>query len=187
MVTRRAQVSPGDTVLVQAAGSGVSSAAIQIAKLLGARVIATAGSDEKCARALVIGADHAINYTTQDFVAECKQLTGKKGVDSVIEHVGGDVFVRSILATKWGGKVVSCGATAGFSPTIDLRQIFFRQVQVLGSTMGSKGDLFRILELVAQQKLKPVIDRVLPLWSAAEAHRILEERRAFGKVVLEVD
>jgi NADPH:quinone reductase-like Zn-dependent oxidoreductase len=114
-------------------------------------------------------------------------LTAKKGVDSVIEHVGGDVFVRSILATKWGGKVVTCGATTGFSPTIDLRQIFFRQVQVLGSTMGSKGDLFRVLELVAQKKLRPVVDRVLPLWSAAEAHRILEERRAFGKVVLEVD
>jgi NADPH:quinone reductase-like Zn-dependent oxidoreductase len=187
MVTRRAQVSPGDTVLVQAAGSGVSSAAIQIAKLHGARVIATAGSDEKCARAKELGVDHVINYTTQDFVAECKQLTAKKGVDSVIEHVGGDVFVRSILATRWGGKVVTCGATTGFSPTIDLRQIFFRQVQVLGSTMGSKGDLFRVLDLIGQKKLRPVVDRVLPLWSAAEAHRILEERRAFGKVVLEVD
>lgn len=187
MVVRRAEVAPGDTVLVQAAGSGVSSAAIQIAKLRGARVIATAGSDEKCARAKELGVDHTINYATQDFVAECKQLTGKKGVDSVIEHVGGDVFVRSILATKWGGRVVTCGATTGFSPTIDLRQIFFRQVQVLGSTMGSKGDLFRILELVGQKRLRPVVDRVLPLWSAAEAHRLLEERRAFGKVVLEVD
>jgi NADPH:quinone reductase-like Zn-dependent oxidoreductase len=187
MVTRRAEVSPGDVVLVQAAGSGVSSAAIQIAKLHGARVIATAGTDEKCARAKELGVDLAVNYTTQDFVAECKQFTAKKGVDSVIEHVGGDVFVRSILATKWGGKVVTCGATTGFSPTIDLRQIFFRQVQVLGSTMGSKGDLFRVLELVAQKKLRPVVDRVLPLWSAADAHRILEERRAFGKIVLEVD
>jgi NADPH:quinone reductase-like Zn-dependent oxidoreductase len=187
MVTRRAEVSPGDVVLVQAAGSGVSSAATQIAKLHGAQVIATAGTDEKCARAKELGVDHVINYTTQDFVAECKQFTAKKGVDSVIEHVGGDVFVRSILATRWGGKVVTCGATTGFSPTIDLRQIFFRQVQVLGSTMGSKGDLFRVLELVAQKKLRPVVDRVLPLWSAAEAHRILEERRAFGKVVLEVD
>ncbi|MEO8875853.1 MAG: zinc-binding dehydrogenase [Polyangiaceae bacterium] len=187
MVVKRAEIGPGDTVLVQAAGSGVSSAAIQIAKLHGARIFTTAGTDEKCARAKELGADVVINYATQDFVAECKQLTGKKGVDAVIEHVGGEVFVRSILATKWGGKVVTCGATTGFSPTIDLRQIFFRQVQVLGSTMGSKGDLFRILELVAQKKLKPVVSAVLPLWSAAEAHRILEERRAFGKVVLQVD
>jgi NADPH:quinone reductase-like Zn-dependent oxidoreductase len=187
MVVRRAEVMPGQTVLVQAAGSGVSSAAIQIAKLLGARIFATAGSDEKCARALALGADAAINYTTQDFVAECKRLTGKKGVDVVIEHVGGEVFVKSILATAWGGRVVTCGATTGFSPTIDLRHIFFRQVQVLGSTMGPKGDLFRILALVEAGKLKPVVDRVLPLWSAPEAHRILEERKAFGKVVLEVE
>ena len=187
MVVRRAEVVPGQTVLVQAAGSGVSSAAIQIAKLFGARVLTTAGSDEKCERARALGADVAINYTTQDFVAECKRLTEKKGVDAVIEHVGGEVFVKSILATGRGGRVVTCGATTGFSPTIDLRHIFFRQVQVLGSTMGSKGDLFRILGLVEAGTLKPVVDRVLPLWSAPEAHSILEERKAFGKVVLEVE
>ncbi len=186
MVVRRGEVAPGDVVLVQAAGSGVSSAAIQIAKLHGARVFATAGTDEKCARAKELGVDEAINYATHDFVAECKRLTGKKGVDTVIEHVGGEVFVRSILATRWGGSVVTCGATTGFAPTIDLRQIFFRQVQVKGSTMGPKGDLFRILQLVADKKLRPVVDRVLPLWDAAAAHRLLEERKVFGKVVLEV-
>ncbi|WP_394826810.1 zinc-binding dehydrogenase [Pendulispora albinea] len=188
MVVARAQVKPGDTVLVQAVGSGVSTAAIQIAKLHGARVIGTAGSDEKLARAKELGLDEGINYTTADFVAEVKKLTGsKKGVDAVIEHVGGDVFVKSILATRWGGCVVTCGATAGFAPTIDLRHIFFRQVRVLGSTMGSKGDLHRMIPLFSQGKLRPVVDRVLPLWSAAEAHRVLEERKAFGKVVLEVD
>ncbi len=186
MVVRKGRVGPGDTVLVQAAGSGVSTAAIQIAKLFHARVIATTGSDAKVERALALGADHVVNYETSDFVAECKKLTRKLGVDVVIEHVGGDVFVKSILATRWGGRVVTCGATAGFTPTLDLRHIFFRQVEVLGSTMGSKGDLFRILALVEEGKLKPVVDRVLPLWSAAEAHRVLEERRAFGKVVLEV-
>jgi NADPH:quinone reductase-like Zn-dependent oxidoreductase len=187
MVVRKAEVKPGDTVLVQAAGSGVSTAAIQIAKVFGARVIATAGSDAKTERAKALGADHVINYQNQDFVAECKKITNKIGVDVVIEHVGGDVFVKSVLATRWGGKVVTCGATAGFTPTIDLRQVFFRQVEVLGSTMGSKGDLFPVLSLVDEGKLRPVVDRVLPLWSAAEAHRVLEERRAFGKVVLEVD
>ena len=187
MLVHKAKVRPGQTVLVQAAGSGVSSAAIQIAKLHGARVIATTGTDEKMERARALGADEVINYTTHDFVAECKRLTGRRGVDCVVEHVGGDVFVKSILATAWGGRVVTCGATAGFTPQVDLRQIFFRQVEVLGSTMGSKGDLFDILALVKAGALRPVVDRVMPLWDAAEAHRVLEERRAFGKVVLEVD
>jgi NADPH:quinone reductase-like Zn-dependent oxidoreductase len=187
MVVRKAEVKPGQTVLVQAAGSGVSSAAIQIAKLHGARVIATAGSDAKAERGRALGADHVINYQKEDFVLECKKLTGKLGVDAVIEHVGGEVFVKSVLATRWGGRVVTCGATAGFTPTLDLRQIFFRQVEVLGSTMGSKGDLFPILALVEEGRLRPVVDRVMPLWSAQEAHRVLEAREAFGKVVLEVD
>ena len=187
MLVRKARVVPGQTVLVQAAGSGVSTAAIQIAKMLGARVIATAGSDAKVERARALGADHGINYQTHDFVAECKRLTGKIGVDAVVEHVGGDVLVKSILATRWGGRVVTCGATSGFTPQIDLRQIFFRQVEVLGSTMGPKGDLFTVLELVEEKKLRPVVDRVMPLWSAQEAHRVLEERKAFGKVVLEID
>jgi NADPH:quinone reductase-like Zn-dependent oxidoreductase len=187
MVVRKGQVRAGQTVLVQAAGSGVSSAAIQIARMLGARVITTTSTDEKAARAKSLGADEVINYTTHDFVAECKRLTDKKGVDVVIEHVGGEVFVKSVLATAWGGRVVTCGATAGFTPTIDLRHIFFRQVEVLGSTMGPKGDLFGILRLVEEGKLKPVVDRVLPLWSAVEAHQLLEDRKVFGKVVLEVD
>jgi NADPH:quinone reductase-like Zn-dependent oxidoreductase len=187
MVVRKGAVKPGQTVLVQAAGSGVSSAAIQIAKMLGARVITTTSTDEKAERARRLGADEVINYTTHDFIAECKRMTDKKGVDVVIEHVGGDVFAKSILAAAWGGRVVTCGATTGFTPTIDLRHIFFRQVEVLGSTMGPKGDLFGILRLVEAGKLSPVVDRVLPLWSAVEAHRLLEERKAFGKVVLEVD
>jgi NADPH:quinone reductase-like Zn-dependent oxidoreductase len=187
MVVHKGAVKPGQTVLVQAAGSGVSSAAIQIAKMLGARVLATTSTDDKAERARQLGADAVINYSTHDFVAECKRLTDKRGVDVVIEHVGGEVFARSILAAAWGGRVVTCGATTGFSSTLDLRHVFFRQVEVLGSTMGSKGDLFGVLRLVEEGKLRPVIDRVLPLWSAVEAHRLLEERRAFGKIVLEVD
>lgn len=187
MLTRKGEVLPGQTVLVQAAGSGVSSAAIQIAKLFGARVIATAGTDAKAERAKALGADHVINYTTHDFVAECKALTDKRGVDLVVEHVGGEVFERSVRATRWGGRVVTCGATAGFTPALDLRQIFFRQVEVRGSTMGQKGDLFTVLEHVKAGKLRPIVDRVLSLWEAREAHRVLEAREAFGKVVLEVD
>jgi NADPH:quinone reductase-like Zn-dependent oxidoreductase len=187
MLVPKGRVRPGQTVLVQAAGSGVSSAAIQIAKLHGARVIATTGTDAKAARARELGADDVINYATQDFVAEVKKLTGKRGADLVIDHVGGDVLARSILAAATGGRVVTCGATAGFDVKLDLRHVFFRQVELLGSTMGSKGSLFAILEHVRAGRLKPVVDRVLPLWDAREAHRVLEAREAFGKVVLEVD
>jgi NADPH:quinone reductase-like Zn-dependent oxidoreductase len=185
MVVHKARVAPGDTVLVQGAGSGIGVAAIQIAKLYGARVIATAGSDEKVARARALGADVVINYTTSDFAAECRTLTGKRGVDAVIEHVGGDVFAASIKAVRTGGRIVTCGATAGFHPEIDLRHIFFRQVEVLGSTMGSKADLLAVLSHVAAGRLEPVVHRVMPLAEAAEAHRLLENRAAFGKVVLE--
>lgn len=184
MVVHKARVQPGDTVLVQGAGSGVGVAAIQIAKLYGARVIATAGSDDKVARAKALGADHGVNYATSDFVAEAKKLTDKRGVDAVIEHVGGETFAGSIKAVRTGGRVVTCGATAGFHPAIDLRHIFFRQVEVLGSTMGSKADLLAVLGHVAAGRLEPVVHTVLPLDRAAEAHRLLEERRAFGKVVL---
>jgi NADPH:quinone reductase-like Zn-dependent oxidoreductase len=187
MVVRKANVRPGQTVLVQAAGSGVSSAAIQLCKMLGAQVIATTGTPEKAERARALGADHVIDYSKEDFVKRVREITQRRGADAVIEHVGGEVFEKSILAAAWGGRVVTCGATTGFFPKVDLRQIFFRQVEVLGSTMGSRKDLFDVLELVSQKKLRPVVDRVLPLWQAAEAHRVLEERKAFGKVVLSVD
>ncbi|MBN9164537.1 MAG: alcohol dehydrogenase [Myxococcales bacterium 68-20] len=187
MVVRKGEVRPGQTVLVQAAGSGVSSAAIQIAKMHGARVIATTGTEEKAKRARELGADEVIVYSTQDFVAETKRLTNKKGADVIIEHVGGEVLAKSILAAAWGGRIVTCGATTGFTPQIDLRHVFFRQVAIVGSTMGPKGDLFGILRHVEDGRLRPVVDRVMPLWSAVEAHRLLEERKVFGKIVLAVD
>ncbi len=187
MVVDKGRTRPGDTVLVQAGGSGVSSAAIQIAKLFGARVLTTVGSDAKAERARALGADEVIHYAKEDFVAEVRRLTGKRGADVVIEHVGGEVLAKSVLAAAAGGRVVTCGATAGFSPAIDLRHVFYRQVEILGSTMGPKGALFGILEHVKAGRLAPVVDRVLPLWEAREAHRVLEAREAFGKVVLEVE
>lgn len=187
MVVHKGKLEAGQTVLVQAAGSGVSSAAIQIAKMLGARVLTTTSTDEKAKRALELGADAVINYMTSDFVKETKRLTDKRGVDLVIEHVGGEVFSKSIVAAAWGGRVVTCGATTGFTPEVDLRHVFFRQVEVLGSTMGSKGDLFKILRFVEEKKLRPVVDRVMPLWNVAEAHQLLEDRKVFGKIVLAVD
>jgi NADPH:quinone reductase-like Zn-dependent oxidoreductase len=187
MLVDKAGVRPGETVLVHAAGSGVSTAAIQIAKLHRARVIATAGNDAKADKARELGADEVINYAKQDFVGEVRRLTEKRGADIVIDHVGGDIFGKSILATATGGRIVTCGATAGHKPPVDLRHVFFRQISVFGSTLGSKGSLFAILEHVRSGQLKPVVDRVLPLWEASQAHRILETRQAFGKIVLEVD
>jgi NADPH:quinone reductase-like Zn-dependent oxidoreductase len=185
MVVHKARVAPGDVVLVQGGGSGVGIAALQIAKLHGARVIATAGGPEKVARAKALGADSVVDYNAADFVAECRAATGKRGVDAVIEHVGGEVFAASVRAVRNGGRIVTCGATAGFHPAIDLRHIFFRQIEVLGSTMGSKADLLAVLDHVAAGRLEPVVHDVMPLARAADAHRLLEARGAFGKVVLE--
>ncbi|HEY4016253.1 MAG TPA: zinc-binding dehydrogenase [Polyangiaceae bacterium] len=187
MLVGKARLKAGEVVLVHAAGSGVSSAAIQIAKLHGARVITTARTDEKAERARALGADEVIVSPSGAFVDDVKRLTGKRGVDLVVDHVGGDVTAESVLATTSGGRIVTCGATAGFHPKIDLRHIFFRQIAILGSTMGSKGLLFGILDHVRAGRLRPVVGRVLPLWEAREAHRALESREVFGKVVMEVD
>lgn len=184
MVVRKAQVAPGEVVLVHAAGSGIGVAAIQICKLYGARVIATSTSAAKLARARELGADETIDTSAGDFAATCRALTGKRGVDAVIEHIGGDVFTGSLKAVRNGGKIVTCGATASPTPSIDLRHIFFRQVQVLGSTMGSKADLLAVLGHIAAGKLRPVVHQVLPLAEAAAGHRLLEDRAAFGRVVL---
>jgi NADPH:quinone reductase-like Zn-dependent oxidoreductase len=184
MLVGKGRVRPSDVVLVHGAGSGVGVAAIQIARLHGARVIATAGSDDKLARAHDLGAEHGINYRNQDFVGEVRRLTEKRGVDIVIDHIGGDTFVSSIKAVRNGGRIVTCGATAGFTPQIDLRHVFFRQVEILGSTMGSKGDMLEVLEHVAAGRLRPIVHAVLPLSAAADGHRLLEARAAFGKIVL---
>jgi NADPH:quinone reductase-like Zn-dependent oxidoreductase len=187
MVVDKGKVQPGAVVLVHAAGSGVSTAAIQIAKLFAATVIATTGTEAKIEPARKVGADHVICTATHDFVAEVKKLTGKRGADLVIDHVGGETMVKSVLAAATGGRIVTCGATSGFTAPIDLRHVFFRQIEIMGSTMGPKGALFPILALVAAGRLRPVVDRVLPLWNASDAHRALEARAVFGKVVLDVD
>jgi len=169
---------------VHAAGSGVGSAAVQVAKLAGAKVIATASSDEKLSKAKELGADHLVNYSSRDFLEEVKRITQRRMVDVVFEHVGVATFEKSIACLPYGGRLVTCGATTGYDAKLDLRVLFYKRLSLLGSTMGSKGDLFRILQLVEEGRLKPVLDRVLPLEKAAEAHRLLESRGQFGKVVL---
>jgi NADPH:quinone reductase-like Zn-dependent oxidoreductase len=184
MLIERAQIRLGETVLVLAAGSGVGSAAIQIAKLYGARVIATASTDAKLAAARALGADDTINHATTDIVAEVKRLTDRRGADIVVEHVGAATFPKSVVAAARGGRIVTCGATSGHEPILNLRHVFWRQLSILGSTMASKARLFEILDLVAAGRLRPVVARVLPLSEVAAAHRLLESRQAFGKLVL---
>jgi NADPH:quinone reductase-like Zn-dependent oxidoreductase len=180
----RAGLRAGETVLIHAAGSGVGSAAVQVARLLGATVIATAGSPWKCDRARELGAHHAIDYEKQDFLAEVKRLTGRRGVDVVFEHVGKATWERSLLAAALGGRIVTVGATTGYDPPTDLRHVFFRRLSVLGSTMGAKGELFEVLRFVEEGKLRPVLDRVMPLAEAPSAHDLLASRAQFGKIVL---
>jgi NADPH:quinone reductase-like Zn-dependent oxidoreductase len=187
MVVDKARVRPGETVLVLAAGSGVGVAALQIAKLEGARVIAAASSAEKLARARALGADETILSGDADALgAELKRLTGRRGVDVVIEHSGAPTFPHLVRACAKGGRIVSCGATGGHDAHVDLRYVFWRQLSLLGSTMAPKGRLLTILDLVAAGKLAPVVDRVLPLSAIGEAHRALEAREVFGKVVLQI-
>jgi NADPH:quinone reductase-like Zn-dependent oxidoreductase len=184
MLVTRANVQPGEDVLVQAAGSGVGSIAIQIAKLRGARVITTASSDAKLAKARELGADETINYTHDDWPKEVRRLTNKKGVDVVVEHTGAATWPGSISSLKNNGRLVTCGATSGFDARTDLRQVFYRHLTLLGSFMGSKGELVEALKFVREGKIRAVVDRVLPLSEARQAHELIEDRAQFGKVVL---
>ncbi|MBI3989972.1 MAG: zinc-binding dehydrogenase [candidate division NC10 bacterium] len=184
MLVTKAGIKPGDEVLIIAAGSGVGSAAIQIAKLFGARVIATAGSDEKLSKAKALGADLVINHSTQDLAQEVRRLTDKRGVDIIVEHVGSAVWEKCLLSLAHGGRLVTCGATSGYEGRTDIRYLFSRQLSLMGSYMGSKGELLELLPFFEQGKLKPVVDRALPLKEAPLAHRLLEERKQFGKLVL---
>jgi NADPH:quinone reductase-like Zn-dependent oxidoreductase len=185
MLLTRARLQQGETVLVLAAGSGVGQAAIQIARLHGARVIATAGSDAKLERARALGADAAINHSTADIAAEIRRLTDKRGVDIVIEHVGQATWDHSVRSLARGGRLVTCGATTGPAVSMDLRFLFGKQLSLLGSYMGSKSELLTAAGLFFAGRLRPVVDSVLPLADAAEAQRRLEERDHFGKIVLE--
>jgi NADPH:quinone reductase-like Zn-dependent oxidoreductase len=186
MLVTRARVRPGEDVLVWAAGSGVGMAAVQVARLFGARVIATAGSDAKLARARELGADAVINHHAADVVAEVKRLTHKKGADVVVEHVGQASWERSILALAQGGRLVTCGATSGPQGATDLRYVFSRQLSLLGSYMGSKAELLDAARFFFARRLQAVIHAVLPLCEARRAHEMMEASEHFGKIVLAV-
>jgi NADPH:quinone reductase-like Zn-dependent oxidoreductase len=180
----QAECRPGQTVLVQAAGSGVGSAAIQIARLCGARVMTTVGSDDKLDFARALGAEHVVNYRTQDFVEEAKRWTGKRGVDIVIEHIGGETFERSVLALTRLGTLVTIGSHDTHWGRLDLRHVYSKNLRVLGTNLGSILELRAILEHVLAERLKPVVDRVFPLRDARHAVQHVLDRKNRGKVLL---
>ncbi|MFQ5763160.1 MAG: zinc-binding dehydrogenase, partial [Candidatus Bathyarchaeia archaeon] len=184
MLIGRAQLKAGETVLVIAAGSGVGSAAIQIAKLLQARVIATAGGEEKLKRARELGADEVINHSTQNIAEEVKRLTNGAGVNVVVDNVGEAVWTQCLSSLARAGRMVFCGATTGKKGEVDLRTAYWDHLSILGSTMGTKGELLTILKFVENGKLKPVVHSVFPLKQAADAHELMENRGQFGKTVL---
>lgn len=184
MLVTRAGVRPGDWVLVLAGGSGVGSAAIQIAKLWGANVIATAGSEEKLTRSRELGADHVINHYKQRISDEVRRITAKQGADIVFEHVGQATWEESMKSLRPGGAIVTCGATSGPEAKFDIRFLFSRQYSFLGSYMGSMGDLHSVLKHVFSGRLRPVLDTTFPLAEARAAHERLERSEQFGKIVL---
>ncbi len=185
MLVGRAKLKAGEDVLVLAAGSGVGVAAIQIAKLVGARVIATASTEIKLERAKALGADETINYeSSPEFHKAVKRLTAGKGVEVVVEHVGAATWTRSVASLARNGRLVTCGATTGYEATIDIRHLFYKHLSLLGSFMGRHSELVELLPFFADGRLKPVVDRVLPLEEAGEAHRLMGDRAQFGKLVL---
>ena len=186
MVVTKANLSSGEWALIHAAGSGVGTAAIQIASLLGARVITTAGSDEKLAKAKTLGADFGINYNTSDFVKEVMDITEGAGVGLVIDTVGGSVFEDSLRAMGKGGRLVTCGTTAEPKCQINVQNLFAMRKSLLGSFMGSKGEMLEAMKYIHNGKLKPVVHATFPLEQAREAHTVMAERSNFGKIVLTI-
>ena len=184
MLVGSAGVRQGQTVLVLGASSGVGIAAIQIAKMFHCRVIATAGNEAKLEKGRALGADHGINHYKQKISEEVRKITNKEGVDIVVEHVGAATWDESIKCLKTAGTLVTCGATTGPNVSLDLRHLFARQLRVLGSYMGTMGELHEVLGHVFAGRLKPVVDRTFPLSEIRSAHEYLAKSQMFGKVVV---
>jgi NADPH:quinone reductase-like Zn-dependent oxidoreductase len=184
MLVTNARVTAGDVVLVWGAGSGVGSAGVQIAKAMGARVIATAGSDWKLERARSLGADDVLNHSAANVLEEVRTRTGRRGVDIVFDHVGAATWETSVKVLARGGRLVTCGATAGAEAATDLRYIYGRQLSIYGTWLGTKREFYDVMRYVERGVLRPVVHDVMPLEDAAAGHRIIERREQFGKIVL---
>lgn len=185
MLFALARVQHGETVLIMGAGSGVGSMAVQLAKLVGARVITTVGSDEKIPKAVILGADAVINHAKEKVADRVKLLTEGRGVDVVIEHVGPEVWDACLRSLTRGGRLITCGATTGAAVQLDLRHIFSHQLTVKGSYMGTRAELVKIVELMGQKRLIAMIDRTYPLSDAQAAQEQMLSRNFFGKIVLQ--
>jgi alcohol dehydrogenase len=184
MLFDNAKLTAGQTVLVQAGGSGIGTAAIQLAKAVGATVITTVGSTEKAEKAKALGADHVINYREERFEGVVRRLTNKEGVDVVFEHVGPDTFAKSMFAMKRGGVLVTCGSTTGVSAEIDLFQLYTRQLRLIGSFGCTIRNLATVLEKMASGVARPVIDSVIGLEDIDAALARMEARNVFGKIIV---
>ncbi len=184
MLVTRAELKKGERVLIHAAGSGVGSAAIQIAKWIGAEVLTTIGSEEKEKCAKQLGANHVINYRKTDFSKEVRRLTENRGVEVVLEHTGTETFAQSLATLSRKGRLVTCGVTSGASTSIDIRFLFIHQLSILGCYMGGCKELDRVLELIESGVFKPIVDSVFPLADAKAAQKRMLERKNFGKIVL---
>ncbi|WP_262175562.1 zinc-binding dehydrogenase [Haloarcula laminariae] len=187
MLRDRGELQVGESVLVLGASGGVGHAAVQVAAEAGAEVFATASTDEKLTYAAELGADHTINYEEDDFASEVRSLTDGRGVDMVVDHIGAQTWQDSLKSLVKGGRVVTCGATTGGTPETDINRIFWNQLQVIGSTMATHGQAEEALELVWDGTFEPRIRETLPMSDIAEAHRLIEEREGFGKVVVVPD
>ncbi len=186
MLVTNARLAAGDTVLIWGAGSGVGSAGIQIAKSMGARVIATAGADWKLERAAALGADDVINHSTANVLDEVRARTGRRGVDIVFDHVGAATWETSLKSLARGGRLVTCGATVGADAVTDLRYVFGRQLSIYGTWLGAKRELYDVMRYIERGAFRPIVHQVMPLADAAAAHRLIEGREQFGKIVLTV-
>jgi len=187
LLITKGQIKPGDDVLIIGIGGGVALAGLQIAKAAGARVIVTSSSDEKLNKAYVLGADIGINHNeTPDYHKEVFKLTNKRGVDVVLDSVGQATWSRSLRSLRKGGRLVTCGATSGPIAETNVNLLFWKQLEILGSTMGSRDELRTALKLVWNQTIRPTVDRILPLSKAREAHEILEKGEQMGKIVLKI-
>ena len=185
MLVTNARLQPGESLLIIGIGGGVASAALQVAKRMGARVIVTSGSDEKLERAKALGADHGINHRRKNFAEEVKLLTDNLGVDVVLDSVAGEVWQKSLASLTHGGRLVTCGATAGGEPHGDLNIMISKELKIYGSTLGSREDFLQLLNFLEVSTIHPIIDRKFPLKEAAAAQQRMEEARQFGKILLQ--
>ncbi|HEY1231928.1 MAG TPA: zinc-binding dehydrogenase [Candidatus Binatia bacterium] len=186
MLITNARLEPGETILILGIGGGVASASLQVAKKIGARVIVTSRRNEKLERAQDLGADYGINHASEDFVQEVQSVTADRGVDVVLDSIGGEFWRKSLAALARGGRLVTCGATAGAAPIDDIAAISSKELKIYGSTLGSREEFRQVINFLNSAKIKPVIDSIFPLENTADAQLHLENARQFGKIVLRI-